>query len=197
MLGRPTVPNACARRPAASRASQRVPQRGRLVGDGRGRSAESIVVAARRRASERQRRARRTQPAARRSPHPATHRARLRSPGSSSTSRAPPPTFSDGLHRPGVALGHLGDDRQAEAGAGHACGTPRTARTARRRAAGPPRGCPGPRRRRSARRRCSRTVTVPSGGLHLAALSSRLVTARSSAGGLADHPPRLGVRCRR
>ena len=39
----------------------------------------------------------------------------------------------------------------------------------------------------------SRTVTTPSGGLHLAALSSRLVTARSSAGGVADDRPRLDV----
>ena len=36
---------------------------------------------------------------------------------------------------------------------------------------------------------------MPPAGLHLAALSSRLVTARSSAAGLADDPPR--TRCRR
>ena len=41
-----------------------------------------------------------------------------------------------------------------------------------------------------ARRSTSRTVTVPPGGPHLAALSSRLVTARSRICGLTDHPPR-------
>ncbi len=73
----------------------------------------------------------------------------------------------------------LPHDRQARARSRASRATRRTGRTARRCGDGRTRRrrCPG--RRRRAHRRTSRTVTVPSEGLHFAALSSRLVTARS------------------
>ena len=52
---------------------------------------------------------------------------------------------------------------------------------------------PGPSSSTGSTPSARRTVTVPPGGLHLAALSSRLVTARSRAVASPTHPPGLGA----
>ena len=104
-------------------------------------------------------------------------------PGTVNQNAAPSSADRSASHRAAVPLGGLADDRQAEAGAGHRAGLRRSGRSGRRRAAGRSAAMPGP---------SSSTVSVAvgerhrdgaAGGLHLAALSSRLVTARSRARG--------------
>ena len=92
----------------------------------------------------------------------------------------------------GVPLDDLVHDGQAEARARHRARLASSGRSARTRAAGRPGSMPGPWSSTVSTPLASRTVIVPSAGPHLAALSSRLVTARSTAPGLADDPPGQG-----
>ena len=96
-----------------------------------------------------------------------------------------------GAHGPAVQLGHLPHDRQAEARSPRARAPPSRGRSGRRRAGGRPSSMPGPWSRTVSSPSRSRTSTAPSGGLHLAALSSRLATARSSRAALAGDHARL------
>ena len=84
-----------------------------------------------------------------------------------------------GDHRAAVRLRDLPHDRQAEARARQAPGGRARGRSGRTRTAGRSSRCPGRGRARSPPRRAPAPRSDRPSGLHLAALSSRFVTARS------------------
>ena len=104
-----------------------------------------------------------------------------RAPGSHMVIRAPPPGAAPAVTVPACRPTTCWTIARPRPGAGHRARLRRAVEALEHvRQVGRAR-CPGPGRRRSATPLASRTVIVPPAGPHLAALSSRLVTARSTA----------------